>query len=284
MKKLIVSLSVFATIVCLAPLKGNAQIIDGAYKREDVIKRKPMMLPTVREADVYWSKMVWRIIDLREKINQPLYYPTHEMNGRFNLVSLLLKGIESGAITAYDASTEDNEFKTPLEFKDVKNRFGATTETVEKRNIDTGGLDTVQLTNELRVDEVKRLMIKEEWYFDKQNSTLNVRIIGLCPIREYIRTDDPNKQIQRTQLFWVYYPHVRDFLATNDVFNPYNDARQMTFDDLFIKRYFNSYIVRESNTYNNRAISQYLAGKDAMYESQLIENEIFDFEQNLWEY
>jgi gliding motility associated protien GldN len=284
MKKLIVSLSVFAMICCLAPKSGNAQIIDGAYKREDVTRRKPMMLPTVREADVYWSKMIWRIIDLREKINQPLYYPTTEINGRVNLVALLLKGVESGQITAYDARDVDNEFKIPVTYDEVKKQFGAESKTESVLNIETGNYENRTVTGEMRLDEVKRLMIKEEWYFDKQNSSLNVRIVGLCPIREYVKPDDPNKQVLRTQLFWVYYPEVRNLLASNDVFNPNNDARQMTFDDLFIKRYFTSYITRESNTFNNRAISQYLAGKDAMYESQRIEKDIFDFEQNLWEY
>jgi gliding motility associated protien GldN len=155
---------------------------------------------------------------------------------------------------------------------------------IDKRNIDTGEIEKTTVAGEFRVSEVKRIMIKEEWYFDKQTSTLNVRIVGICPIREYFRTDDPSKQVQRTQLFWVYYPEIRNLLATNNVFNPYNDAKQMSFDDLFIKRYFTSYITRESNTFNNRAVSQYLAGKEAMYESQRIEKDIFDFEQNLWEY
>ena len=58
----------------------------------------------------------------------------------------------------------------------------------------------------------------------------------------------------------------------------------MSFDDLFIKRYFNSYVVKESNTFDNREIFQYLQGREAMLESKRIESKIFDFEQNLWEY
>ena len=127
-------------------------------------------------------------------------------------------------------------------------------------------------------------MIKEEWYFDKQTSTLNVRIIGLCPIREYVRENDASGEVQREKVFWVYYPEVRNLLSSNLVLNPNNDASQMSFDDLFIKRYFNSYIVQESNVYNNREISAYLTGKDAMLESKRIESEIFNFEQDLWEY
>ena len=65
---------------------------------------------------------------------------------------------------------------------------------------------------------------------------------------------------------------------------PKTPARNLSFDDIFLKRKFNSYIVKEENIYNNREISQYLGSKDAMLESKRIENSIFDYEQNLWEY
>jgi len=276
-------IGVMAMVISLVENKAEAQIINGAYKKQDVYQRKPMMLPTVREADVFWSKKIWRIIDVREKINQPLYFPTTEMDGRSSLISLLLKGINSGQITAYDARNDD-DFQLPISYADVKERFGAKATTESVTDFDTGEKRDTVIQGEIRTDEVKRYEVKEEWYFDKQTSTLNVRIIGICPIREYIRPDDASGQIQRTRLFWVYYPEARELLSTNQVYNPYNDARMMTFDDLFIKRYFSSYIVKESNTFNNRAVSQYLSGKEAMYESKRIENEIFDFEQNLWEY
>ena len=68
------------------------------------------------------------------------------------------------------------------------------------------------------------------------------------------------------------------------VLNQYNPALQMSFDDLFIKRFFDSYIVKEENVFNNRDVSAYLIGKEAMMESKRIENRIFNFEQDLWEY
>jgi len=111
-----------------------------------------------------------------------------------------------------------------------------------------------------------------------------VRIIGICPIREFVRENDDTGQVQRQKVFWIYYPQVRELLAKNRAFNPYNEAQSMSFDDLFVKRLFNSYIVSESNVYNNRQISAYMSGKEAMLESKRIENEIFNFEQDLWEY
>lgn len=262
---------------------SEAQIINGAFKRQDVYQKKPMPIPMVREADVYWSQMIWRVIDVREKINQPLYFPTKPVEGMTSLTALLLKGIEDKLITPYDARMDD-DFKTPMTMAEVQSAFGVQTTTREVRNFETGEMETRTIEGEIRLEEVKQFMIKEEWYFDKQNSRLQVRIVGICPIQEYTREGDSSGQIQRRKVFWIYYPEARPLLAQNQVFNPYNDARRMSFDDLFVKRYFNSYIVQEANVFNNRAISTYLSGKDAMLESKRIEDKIFNFEQDLWEY
>jgi gliding motility associated protien GldN len=283
MKKLVAYLGVVFFLLVLAEKQSEAQIVNGAFKRNDIIQKKPMPLPSPREADVFWSKKIWRIIDLREKMNLPLYYPTVEMEGRMNLISLILNGIENGQLTPYDASLDD-DFKVPMSFEQVKSSFGAEATTETKKNFDTGEDELITIQGEIRSNDIKQYLIKEEWYFDKQNSTLNVRIIGICPIREFVRPGDTSGQVQRQKLFWIYYPEARPLLATNLVLNPYNAAQQITFDDLFIKRSFNSYVVRYENVYNNRDISAYLNGKEAMLESKRIEDEIFNYEQDLWEY
>lgn len=284
MRKFLIFFGVLALLFGATQQEAKAQIIDGAYKRTDVYNRKPTPLPYIREADVMWRKKVWRIIDLREKMNQPLYFPTKEVEGRFNLVNLMIQGIKDGKLTAYDAKNDD-EFKVPMTYEQVKEAFGATTRTRKVRNVDTGELQDKVVTAEIRSEEVKQFMVKEEWYFDKQTSTMNVRVIGVCPIQEFYRDEDTNQeQVQRRQVFWIYFPEARDLFAANEVFNPQNTARNSSFDDIFLKRKFNSYIVKEENIYNNREISQYLGSKDAMLESKRIENSIFDYEQNLWEY
>lgn len=283
MRKLVIYLGIALFIVSISPKQADAQIVNSAYKKNDIINKKPMPLPSVREADVLWSKTLWRVIDLREKMNIPLYYPTVEIDNRINLINLLLKGIENGQITPYDARTDD-DFKIPMSYAQVKEIFGAQATTQKKINFDTGESEDVIVSGEIRPNEIKQIMIKEEWYFDKQSSTLNVRILGVCPIREYMREGDNSGLIQRQKVFWVYYPEARPLLATNLVLNPYNEALQHSFDDVFIKRMFSSYIIKESNMYNNRDVSAYLTGIEAMLESKKIEDEIFNYEQDLWEY
>ena len=283
MKKLFLILLVVLLGAAHTVLK--AQIIDGAYTKRITIDRKPAPLPGVREADVLWSKTVWRLIDLQEKTNLHFYYPTREMQGRMNLVNHLLKGIKDGTITAYDASQEDNEFKMPLTYAQVEESFGATSKVMQRRNFETGEMEDVTIQQDTHPEEVKQLMIKEIWYFDKQTSTLQVRILGLCPIRLYYRDEDTAQEnVLRKKLFWIYYPEVRPLLARNEALNSTNSARSFSYDDLFLTRRFDGYIVKEENIYNNRNIEQYASGAYAAKESERIKTAIFNFEQDLWEY
>ena len=137
MKKLVAYLGLMVFTLILLGNHSQAQIVNGAFKRTDIIQKKPMPLPVPREADVFWSQKIWRIIDLREKINIPLFYPTTEIEGRMNLISLLLNGIENGQITPYDASLDD-DFKVPMSYEQVKTSFGAEATQEEKVDFDTG--------------------------------------------------------------------------------------------------------------------------------------------------
>ena len=258
-------------------------VLDGIYPKEHVLNRKPIPYPNVREADVMWAKKVWRIIDLREKINLPLFYPVTTMDGRYSLIQLLMHGIQYEGLTAYSTKYQD-EFKVEMTLDQVMYEMGAVGDTLQVRQED-GTYQEQIVQGELRPEEVKQILVKEVWFFDRNYSRLDVRIIGLCPIREYSKSSgDGDEQIARKQAFWIYFPQVRDLFARNEVFNPRNDAQRRTFDDIFMKRYFGSYITRESNVYNNRTIDQYAVGMEAMIESERIKTEIFDFEHDLWEF
>ena len=254
----------------------------GVYDKKITVERKPAPLPGVREADVTWSKTVWRLIDLREKMNQPFYFPTRDIQGRNNLFNLLIQGIKDNKITAFEAPIQDdNEFSKPISYDQIKATFGSSTQ--QHRNMTTGQMETTVVQNEIIPEEVKQLYIKEIWYFDKQKSSLQVRIMGICPIRVFYREDDKTTE-RKNKLFWVYYPEVRPLLAKNESLNARNGARNFSFDDLFLMRFFDGYIYKEENDYNNRDILSYASGEYAARESERIKKAIFDYEQDLWEY
>ena len=280
MKTKIILIAVFCTITNIV-FAQRFDPLDGGYLP------KPVPYPYLREADVMWSKTVWRIIDLHEKINLPLYYPTVKIEGRYSLIDLLLYGIKNEGIVAYSPD-EYSEFSKPMSWKDVENRFGVTNDTFQIENPETGLVESKIIKNEINTAEVKKIMLKELWYFDKQRSKLEVRIIGLCPIREYEKSqnNEENEEAEFTQkkLFWVDFSSVRFLLASHYVFNQFNDIANISFDNLFFKRRFSSYIYKESNVYNDRTIGEYKTGLDEMLESEKIQNDIFVMEHDLWEH
>lgn len=258
----------------------------GFYKRSTIAEKvEPVPYTFVRESDVLWSKIIWREVDLKQKMNYPLYYPIQEMRDRKSLTQALYEAILDRTIFAYDPGpsfySPGDEFVATMSIKQVLDIMRPIDSTMT-----TNAQGQTQMTlvrNDPRWREIKRLIIKEEWFFDSKRSVLEVRILGLCPV---VESFDPNtNKLKREQAFWVYYPEARKVLTHTAVFNNKNDAQSISFDDLFFKRRFDSYIIRETNEYNNRSISSYKKGGiPNMLESERIQTDIFNTEHDLWEY
>ncbi len=260
-------------------------VLDGVYVKENNPARKVVSYYNLREADVMWSKKIWRHIDLNEKINAPLRYPkTSETKDRKNLVNLLMDAIKEGSLTAY--RTDDDEFTFPMtatEFSKVGGSDSMTT-TVTNPDPPYNTYDTI-IYRAFNPDDVIQYRVKEEWFFDKQRSILDVRIIGICPM--ILARDQEGNLIeggQKKLLFWVYFPEARRIFANAEVANRFNTSQRLTYDDIFMKRMFNSYIMKEDNVYNRR-VDDYKANPlDALLESERIKQDMINLEHDLWEY
>jgi len=256
------------------------------YRKENIPFKKPIPLAHVREADVPYERTVWRMVELTEKNNLPLYYPTAPIGSRLNFISVLLKGIELGEITPYDPNDDHNEFVRPITKEEIDRTLGARRDSIEVED-EFGNVFWQPRVSEIQVDQIKRLMIKEKIFFDKRHSVLNMQVIGICPIRVYSRDGGDGSDgspMEQVKVMWIYMPEARDILARHPIFNRFNDAQNISFDDFFIQNRYAGNIFKISNVYNNRTIDEYAQGLDALYEAMRIEMEIFDWEQDLWEY
>ncbi len=296
MKKTItlVSFLLFVSLACAQQVENEKKslVLDGIVKREQVKEREPTPYPAIQEADIFWSKRVWRTLDLREKINYPLYYPTEVLRSRKSFVQTLVGAVQQGTLKAYD--TDSDEFITELPASELITRFEALDDTLTRAKMDGSGDTTIIVKGQFHWGEVQELLIKEDWYFDKRLSQMFIRIIGVCPIRVYAKEfdaggeegeDAEEVEVVKKQLFWIYYPDARKVLANTICFVGENDMGQISFDDLLQNRRFASYITAVSNNQNNRKIETYTrTGLDVMLESERLKNELMNFESDLWEY
>ncbi len=259
----------------------NAEVPPDIYERENIIpEKKPVPYAHIREADVMWAKDLWRIIDLRERMNYPLRYPEIEPIGnRYSLYLLLMEGIRSEELTPYAFKDNfNNPFSQPTTLKQIYQTIGADTIFGDNGEV---------LRIDVRGPYIKQVYVKEKWFFDKQHSEMKVRIVALAPVIVQNKTTQDGQvlpEIEKIIPFFVSYPQCRRIFATHPVFNPKNDAQRISFDDLFFQRRFSSVIAAESNVHGNRFILDYLTGQDALMEAREIKQELFRMEHDLWEY
>lgn len=257
---------------------------DGFYTKESELienGKKAFDFPYVREADVVWAHRVWRVIDFKEKINQVFYYPVKPDQGRKNLFTILDEALTEGRIRGFENDMFSEE--TNWEKKKV-DAAGDPTFTVTV-DYDMDGLeiyDTTWVVSSISSENVTIMRIKEDWFIDKNRSVEDVRIIGFCLVYDQPQEDGSTRPFP---LAWIRYndPEVRELLANTEVYNMDNDRARRSYDDIFRKRIFSSYIIRESNDFNRR-IEEYARGVEALLESQRIEDYLFEMEEDMWEY
>ncbi|MAW21294.1 MAG: hypothetical protein CMD16_02720 [Flavobacteriales bacterium] len=271
--------------------------MNSVYKKEKHHNKRVQPYAPLRQADVMWSRKIWREIDLRQKINHPFYYPendgiAHTIEDRKSLIDVIYSAIKEGSITAYGNASMDDEFREPMTPEQIKTIGGAKETIEESVNWDKvadgmteeEALERKVIKTEFNRNTVKKWRLKEEWFFDKQRSVMDVRILGIAPMQE--DKDEVTGQLTGgfSPLFWVHFPEAREVLINAEVFNLVkNDAERRTYDDIFWKRMFGSTIIKEASV-SDRKVNEYMIGLDGLLEAQRIKEEIFNIEHDLWEY
>ena len=259
-------------------LKPFDRPLDGYYKKTNILSATVTPYPSLRESDVAFAKRVWREIDLREKMNQYLASP------KARLIDVLLSSIMAGELTAYDANPDPvndpdgDSFAKPLTPSEAYARL-VDSAIVEKQDINGNSVRS-KVAGILSADSIIKFRIKEDWIFDKQRSVFEPRIIGIAPM---VKSTAGGAELDYYPAFWIYFPDARHVLAVKEVVNKNSDATGLSFDDVFMKRIFTSYIVKVSNDKDER-IKDYAQGIDKLYESEKIKKNLRDWELNLWQY
>jgi len=245
---------------------------DGIYEKIRMKEREVLKYDDIREADVLWSKRIWRVIDTREKMNLTFAYPDQPF------VGILLDIInKSDKVKIF----VDDDFTLEATAEEIMGRLGAS-EKIEVYNPVTEEYETTVVSNDFNPELITKIRLKEDWVFDEEASSMVVRIIGIAPIMD--KYDDNDNFRGEQPMFWVYYPSIRQDLSRYEAYNQFNDAQRMTWEDLLEMRYFSSHVYKEGNVRDMR-IKDYIAnGVDQLIESDNIKRKLFEYEHDLWSY
>jgi gliding motility associated protien GldN len=259
--------------------------LDDIVQKQTMVNRRVIPYAGIREADVFWQKRVWQLIDVREKMNLPFAYPKRTFFQILVEAATLTPEENEGDVVPI-ALYKDEEFRpgselTQAEIDDIL--FDV--DTIEVAPDPDNPSVTVQeiVKNNLDFEIVKQFRIKEVWYFDKQSASMKTRILGIAPVVPLI-VDGKEVDGAVTVPFWVYYPEARRYLAKERVFNDLNDNAPMSWEDVMEMRFFSSYVYKTTNVKDERLQDKFPNSRDLLMEAQKIKTEIFNFEHDLWTY
>ena len=276
---------------------GQSNLLNAKFPEEIGIKTadqlladndKPLEYGYVNDRDILMGKMTWEIIDLSERINFPLYFPVGPQNlgsNRRSLFDVLTKAIDNGEIT--DVYT-DSYFNTKKTFQDIKaslTKIDTTDVGREQKNAGIPISPEYIVRQDLTSQDVTQYKIKGYWYFDKRQSELKYRLIGICPVTPDVYTMN-NEEKDYIELFWVFFPSARNVLHEAKSFNDRNSAMAISFDQILNSRRFNAMIYQEENVYGDRAIAGYMKdnAQNQLLESDRVKEKIRNFESDMWNY
>ncbi|WP_047416607.1 gliding motility protein GldN [Cellulophaga sp. Hel_I_12] len=252
----------------------------------------PLNYGYVDDRDVLWSKTVWEVIDLDERVNFPLYYPIDTVDigsDRRSLYDVLIRNIKNGKIKDIYADSYFTEKREFAALKATMQKIDTTEFGYEQYN--AGEQISPEYINkrDLTAADIEEYLIKGMWYFDKRQGELKYRLLGIAPRApdvNFIDDESMDQEENKVALFWVWYPAARQVLHEAKVFNQRNSAQPISFDMLLNARRFDAVIYKEDNVYGDRAIKDYISDNSLfqLLESKRIKETIRDKEQDMWSY
>ena len=271
----------------------------------------PLQYFDVDENDILWSKVVYEFIDLNEKLNFPLLFPTDEESQTFRIgrksMWVILKEHILTKIDEYKKTVQDDIWDVEMSPNNLEIYSDDTFEQSKKISVkDINDLISYEQVSRREAtgfvlkyvmsNQVGGYNIKGIWFFDKKASELKYRLLGIQPVvanTEDLKGGVPNPKLDKPT-FWIWYPSIREELNKHLVFNERNNENRITFDALLINRRFNSYIYKYDNMYGDRSIKDYIVQRPGeseesyrirfILESERIKKEILDFENDMWGY
>ena len=271
---------------------------DNTYSQAEVSNGyNPLSLRQVHESYLMWKRTLWRRVDLKEKQNKPFFAMNRELS------KIIISAVERGVLIPYrsdsvndvnvmsrddfliniqqenldagddfeDGGFEDDPFAVAIE----DDPFAADEEEVE-----TGPIFIPN--RELSIFE-----IKEDLYFDRIHSRIYFDIQSISmylPGDSFYNLTGVEKPVASFR-FIDLYNLFKSMPKEAIWFNDSNIAQHKNLGDAFLLRLFKGIIVKIANADDVRVSELYAKSrKDGIMASFKVEQDLMEWEANLWEY
>lgn len=247
-----------------------------------------------RADDIVWSRVVYRVIDMRDKQNYQLYFPLRPNDEYESLFRLMLNAICQGApVYRRNAREIKPSFVDSLKLQgeELSKIFAYDNE--NDNNLIQINAITQQATigNDQYQNYVKnqlKFLIQEIVFFDKHTSRMSSKIIGIAPLYalhpDNTQSQESFKYFQESVLCWFAFDELRPYLVKKFVIPNGNEVQRLTFDEFFAQKLYASYLLGDSNMFNRMLIEYVVDPAKIKKEQNRIETELLNVEQDIWEY
>lgn len=277
-------------------------LASGVIKAQDA--GQPLIKSEVLKAHIMFEKQVWRRMDLNEKINKPLF----SLNGE--IPRLLIDAVREGLIKSYMSDScvnlmPDDVFEENISIEtQTFDQFGGGGGGFDSFGGGGGGFgggfgDTQSATEPAPEQETKNvtpiparefsiLYLKEDVIFDRNRSRM-IWYIRSLSVALPATNAQWNPQMFERKVAHFRYEDVVDLFrgpyAEKAIwFNNQNQAQHRNIGDALELRLFRAPIVKVSNA-EDLDIRQLTADPfEAILMQQRYENDLMEYESELWEY
>ena len=233
------------------------------------------------EADLQWTKTVYRVLDLNKGKNPALYYPEEPNEDGQSMFFIIMRLLANDQISAYEYLDGREMFTDEYRIKvsDMLDRFHilyseakGSSEKHPKYAIDDADIPGF---------EILSYYIIEKWSFDTRSNKMTSRVDALCPVLH--RQDEFGGEPIRFPMFWVKLNDIRPYIAQQYVFtDDDNNLARYSLDDFFKLNMYQGDIYKVKNLRNLMLAEIYPDPADLKHAQDSIEERLHRFDKDLW--
>jgi len=279
-------ISYVALMLVLVGLAPSAKAQEAETAEATDTGYNPRSTKNIHDSDIMYKQEVWRRFDSREPMNTPYYAVGNE------ITKLIIDAVKAGTLKPYWTDSLNREM--PLEEFNKKLVMPGTEDPADAVPVEDnsgwgpaeGATATPAATgsNTWFPRDISVLIFKEDLIFDKKRSRMynDIQAISLVVPGEKVAT-----ALDVNVATFAYKDLVELFRSKPKEavwFNRKNSREHKNYADAFELRLFHARLIRISNPNGSYIEDDYENRRNALLASEAMEQELMEYEHNLWEF